>query len=113
MKTLGSSRSGAPVDEENPYWISFSDIMAGLLVIFVLAAVALILELEQKRDEWDKTIAQIAKAEEVDRKFKIVAATVGTTLKRAIVEAASALAGFIDSFRAFEDQRKVTAPWVF
>ena len=65
MKTLGSSRSGAPVDEENPYWISFSDIMAGLLVIFVLAAVALILELEQKRDEWDKTIAQIAKAEEV------------------------------------------------
>lgn len=50
----------------------------------------------------------IAKAEEVDRKFKIVAATVGTTLKRAIVEAASALAGFIDSFRAFEDQHNRT-----
>jgi flagellar motor protein MotB len=65
MRTLSSVRNGTPVDEENPYWISFSDIMAGLLVIFVLAAVALILELEQKREEWDKTIAEIARAEEV------------------------------------------------
>lgn len=65
MRTLTGSRNNAAVDEENPYWISFSDIMAGLLVIFVLAAVALILELEQKREEWDKTIAEIAKAEEV------------------------------------------------
>ena len=65
MRTLSSVRNGTPVDEENPYWISFSDIMAGLLVIFVLAAVALILELEQKREQWDKTIAEIARAEEV------------------------------------------------
>ena len=38
------SRSQTPVDDENPYWISFSDIMSGLLVIFVLASLALILQ---------------------------------------------------------------------
>ena len=65
MKTLSSVRSGTPVDEENPYWISFSDVMAGLLVIFVLAAVALILELEQKSQQWDETIEQIEEAEKV------------------------------------------------
>ena len=65
MRILSSGRASTPVDEENPYWISFSDIMAGLLVLFILAAVALILELEQKREEWDKTIAQIAVAEKV------------------------------------------------
>lgn len=53
------------VDEENPYWISFSDIMAGLLVIFILAAVALILELTQKSEQWDDAIREIAKAEQV------------------------------------------------
>jgi flagellar motor protein MotB len=57
--------AGNQVDEENPYWISFSDIMAGLLVIFVLAAVALILELTQKSEQWDEAIREIAKAEQV------------------------------------------------
>lgn len=32
---------------ENPYWVSFSDIMAGLLVIFILAVVYLVLQLYQ------------------------------------------------------------------
>lgn len=65
MRTLASGPKSATVDEENPYWISFSDIMAGLLVIFVLAAVALILELEQKSQQWDETIKQIEKAERI------------------------------------------------
>ncbi|HAW19793.1 MAG TPA: chemotaxis protein MotB [Flavobacteriales bacterium] len=69
MRMSSSGRSRAVVDEENPYWISFSDIMAALLVIFILAAVALILELEQKREQWDKTIAQIAKAEETRKEI--------------------------------------------
>jgi len=65
---VGSSRyNNHPVDEENPYWMSFSDIMAGLLVIFVLASVALILELTQKREQWDEAIQEIAKAEQVRR----------------------------------------------
>lgn len=46
----------------------------------------------------------INRAEELDRKFNIVAQTVGNSLKRAIVEAATALAQFIDGFRSFEAQ---------
>lgn len=47
----------------------------------------------------------IAKAAEVDRQFNIVATTVGTALKSAIVSAASSLTDFINRFRAFEHQR--------
>jgi hypothetical protein len=50
----------------------------------------------------------IARAAEVDRQFKIVSQTVGTALKSAIVDAASALSGFIDSFNSFENQRRAT-----
>lgn len=53
-----------PTDEENPYWVSFSDLMSGLLIIFILAAVALIIELTQKSAQWDEVIAQVKKAEE-------------------------------------------------
>ncbi|MBZ9610850.1 OmpA/MotB family protein [Rheinheimera maricola] len=65
MRGVNGRGSNHQVDEENPYWISFSDIMAGLLVIFVLAAVALILELTQKSEQWDEAIREIAKAEQV------------------------------------------------
>ena len=46
----------------------------------------------------------IAKAAEVDRQFNIVASTVGTALKGAIVTAAAALADFISQFRSFQQQ---------
>jgi len=52
-------------DEANPYWISFSDIMAGLLVIFILAALLLILQLTQQREKIDKAILEIEKANQV------------------------------------------------
>jgi len=65
MNGIGSRKRSYQVDEENPYWMSFSDIMAGLLVIFVLAAVALIVELTQKSEQWDREIQEIAKAEQV------------------------------------------------
>jgi hypothetical protein len=50
----------------------------------------------------------IAKAQEVDRQFNIIATTVSTHLKQAIVDAASALGEFIDSFRDFENQQNRT-----
>lgn len=59
------SRNRSSVDEENPYWITFSDIMAGLLVIFILASIVFIMELIQKREQFDEAIIGIAKAEEV------------------------------------------------
>ncbi|MFI3270544.1 MAG: OmpA family protein [Pseudomonadota bacterium] len=37
--------------QENPYWMSFSDIMAGLLVIFILVCTALLLQLSEVKDK--------------------------------------------------------------
>ena len=54
-------------DEENPYWISFSDIMAGLLVIFILAVLTLILELTETRSQISKALEELVKAEGVRR----------------------------------------------
>jgi flagellar motor protein MotB len=65
------SRSSPKVDEENPYWMSFSDLMSGLLIIFILAAVALIIELTQKTDNVDKTIKELVQAEKVRRSIII------------------------------------------
>lgn len=62
---MRGSRAGG--DEENPYWISFSDIMSGLLVIFVLASLALILELTLTKTEVNDAIREIAKAEQIRR----------------------------------------------
>jgi len=50
----------------------------------------------------------IARAAEIDRQFNVVANTVGTALKSAIVSAASSLAEFIDGFREFENQQSRT-----
>jgi flagellar motor protein MotB len=55
------------VDEENPYWISFSDLMSALLVIFILAALALIIELTQKSENIDANINELKKAEQARR----------------------------------------------
>jgi flagellar motor protein MotB len=59
-----SSHTPTKVDEENPYWISFSDLMSALLVIFILAALALIIELTQKTDSIDESIKELQKAEQ-------------------------------------------------
>ncbi len=64
---LSSYRLQSKCDEENPYWISFSDIMSGLLVIFVMAVLALILELTQTRSDVTEAIKELAKAEQVRR----------------------------------------------
>lgn len=43
-------RTEAAVDEENPYWMSFSDIMSALVIIFILAVVVLMLKLMETED---------------------------------------------------------------
>lgn len=58
-----SKYSPKRVDDDNPYWISFSDLMTGLLVIFILAAVSLIIELTEKSEKVDQSILQLKKAE--------------------------------------------------
>ena len=52
------------VDEENPYWISFSDLMAALLIIFILASIALIIELTQIKENIEQDIEQLKDAEQ-------------------------------------------------
>ena len=47
----------------------------------------------------------IKRAAELDRQFQIVSTTVGTALKGAIVDAATALQDFIAAFRGFEAER--------
>lgn len=44
-------RTSRAVDEENPYWISFADMMAGLLIIFILASVVFIIQLRQTQKQ--------------------------------------------------------------
>ncbi|SDA39449.1 phage tail tape measure protein [Sinorhizobium sp. NFACC03] len=50
----------------------------------------------------------IKKAAEVDRKFNLIATTVGVKLKSAVVSAADSLAEFIDGFRDYQNQRSST-----
>lgn len=59
---LTSRRWVAPApSDENPYWISFSDIMAGILVVFILASVMLIIELSTRKEKVDQAIEEIKK----------------------------------------------------
>jgi flagellar motor protein MotB len=53
------------VDEDNPYWLSFSDIMSGLLVVFILASLYLMLELQEKKDLIDESVIELMEANKV------------------------------------------------
>ena len=53
------------VMKQTPTGFPFPDIMAGLLVIFILAALLLILQLTQQREKIDLAILEIEKANQV------------------------------------------------
>ena len=65
MAFRSSVKVSRSVDEDNPYWISFSDIMSGLLVIFILASLQLILELSEKNEQVDSAIHELVKGNQV------------------------------------------------
>lgn len=65
MRTL--KRQESAVDEENPYWMSFSDIMSALLIIFILASVVLIIQLMEAQQKFDRELTELKKAEGVRR----------------------------------------------
>ena len=44
-------RNRGAQDDVNPYWISFSDLMSALLLVFILAVVVLVLQLIEKQNE--------------------------------------------------------------
>ena len=53
--------------EENPYWMSFSDIMSGLLVIFILACAVLLVQMLELQDQVQDNLTELHKANEVRR----------------------------------------------
>ena len=59
MKQHSTSTNRGSVDEENPYWISFSDIMSGLLILFILVSMTLSLELSANREAVVQKIERI------------------------------------------------------
>ncbi len=72
MRQLLRQRSFS--EEDNPYWMSFSDIMSGLLAIFILASTAMMLqlmemkeELRKKQDRFETEIIELKQAEQVRR----------------------------------------------
>jgi len=54
-----------PMEDEDPYWKSFVDIMSALLVLFILASVVLILQLMEKSADFDQQVEQLKKAETI------------------------------------------------
>lgn len=60
-------RTASRGEDGHSYWISFSDIMSGLLVVFILACLALLTELMQTKNRVDQAISELSKAEEVKR----------------------------------------------
>ncbi len=55
---LTSRSQSVSVDEENPYWMSFSDLMSGLLVIFILASVVLIIQLTEAQVKFEQEMTE-------------------------------------------------------
>lgn len=58
-----SAHQPVKIEEENPYWVSFSDLMSALLVIFLLAVIVLIIELTQQQQRVEKDIDGLKQAE--------------------------------------------------
>lgn len=58
---------GATQGEETSYWVSFADVMAGLLIVFILAVVALMLQLMFREGELD---AQVAEKQRQEAQFE-------------------------------------------
>jgi len=65
MIRVFEKRQARSPDEDNPYWISFSDIMAGLLVIFILACVLLIIKLSTMEERVHDAIKEIQNANQI------------------------------------------------
>lgn len=61
-----SKRSQVNIDEDNPYWMSFSDVMSALLIIFILAAVILIVQLMELEEN---ALTELNRADQVRREI--------------------------------------------
>jgi len=110
-------RDNAGVDEDNPYWMSFSDIMAGLLILFVLACAVLVLNLTQKQKDFDKQIEELRQADtvrrnilyEIKEKLERKGISVIVNENDSLVSISSDLLGFASGDYEIRQQYKKTA----
>ena len=54
-----------PKQADNPYWMSFSDMMSGMLIIFILVCTALLLKLSQMEEQVAANIDELKNASKV------------------------------------------------
>ena len=54
-----AERQASSTSEENPYWISFSDIMAGLLILFILATLLFMLQGVRQQEQVEGAVNAI------------------------------------------------------
>lgn len=47
---------------DNPYWMSFSDMMSGMLIIFILVCIALLYQLTQMKDNYAANMDELSKS---------------------------------------------------
>ena len=59
MPVLYRKTRNTPSEEENPYWMSFSDMMAGILIIFILVCSVLVFKLSQMDEQVKDNIQQL------------------------------------------------------
>src|SRR6478609_7518192 len=80
MKRLSRRRSRRGQAEDS-YWISFSDLMSALLLVFILAVVVLVLQLMEKQE------TLTAQEERMREQQELFAAQIGTLREAEIVRA--------------------------
>ena len=63
-------------DTDNPYWISFSDIMAGLLIIFILSLIYLMIQLLEEirlnrdtRDQVQEALRELSRIDQIRKEL--------------------------------------------
>lgn len=62
---ISPTKKKSPDPIENPYWMSFSDILSALLIVFILATVIVVYELMSTKRLVDQNLNELAKAESV------------------------------------------------
>lgn len=69
MSLLFQHKTKSAPQVDNPYWMSFSDMMSGMLIIFILVCIALLYKLSQIEDDVNEGIDELNKSIEVRTKI--------------------------------------------
>lgn len=62
MKIIYHNNKKTSKQTENPYWMSFSDMMSGILIIFILVCSALVYQLSETKEKIHSNIWQLEKS---------------------------------------------------